>query len=97
MFDPWVGKISWRRRRQPTPILLPGEFHRQRSLAGYSPWGRKEADRTERLSTLHLQLYKIVALLPVVHSMSLQLISSLIVYTSYTPPLSALPPALPPL
>ena len=32
----------------PTPIFLPGEFHRQRSLAGYSPWGLKELDTTER-------------------------------------------------
>ena len=36
-FDPWVGKIPWRRKRQPTPVFLPGESHGQRSLAGYSP------------------------------------------------------------
>ena len=35
-FDPWVGKIPWRRARQPTPVFLPGECHGQRSLAGYS-------------------------------------------------------------
>ena len=35
----------------PTPVLLPGESHGQRSLAGYSPWGRKELDTTERLTT----------------------------------------------
>ena len=35
-FDPWVGKIPWRRAWQPTPAFLPGESHRQRSLAGYS-------------------------------------------------------------
>ena len=35
----------------PSPVFLPGEFHGQRSLAGYSPWGRKESDTTERLST----------------------------------------------
>jgi len=34
-FDPWVGKIPWRRTRQPTPVLYPGELHGQRSLAGY--------------------------------------------------------------
>ena len=39
--DPWVGKIPWRRARQPTPVFLPGESHGQRSLAGYSPWSRK--------------------------------------------------------
>ena len=38
-FDPWVRKISWRRKWQPTPVFLLGEFHEQRSLAGYSPQG----------------------------------------------------------
>ena len=41
-FDPWVGKIPWRREWQPTPVFLPGKFHGQRSLAGYSPWYHKE-------------------------------------------------------
>ena len=36
--------INWRRKWQPTPVFLPGEFHGQRSLAGYSPWSRKELD-----------------------------------------------------
>ena len=45
-FDPWVGKIPWRRKWQPTPVLLPGKSHGQRSLVGYSPWGRKESDMT---------------------------------------------------
>ena len=44
-------KIPWRRVWQPTPVFLPGEFHGQRSLAGYSPWGLKELDMTEQLST----------------------------------------------
>ena len=48
--DPWLGKIPWRRKWQPTPALLPGESHGQRSLVGYSPWGRKELDMTEWLS-----------------------------------------------
>ena len=48
-FDPWVGKIPWRREWQPTPVFLSGEFHGQRNLAGYSPWGRKELDTTEQL------------------------------------------------
>ena len=46
-FDPWVGKIPWRRIWQPTPVLLPGESHGGRSLVGYSPWGHKESDMTE--------------------------------------------------
>ena len=49
-FNPWVGKISWRRKWQPTPVFLPGKCHGQRSLVGYSPWGRKESDTTEWLS-----------------------------------------------
>ena len=40
-FDPWVGKIPWRRKLQPTQVLLPGKSNGQRSLAGYSPWGCK--------------------------------------------------------
>ena len=48
-FDPWDGKIPWRRQWLPTPVFLPGESHAQRSLAGYSPPGRKESDTTERL------------------------------------------------
>ena len=47
-FNPWVEKIPWRRKWQPTPVFLPGEFHGQRSLTGYSPWGRKESDTTKR-------------------------------------------------
>ena len=46
-FDPWVGKILWRRAWKPTPVFLPGESHEQKSLEGYSPWGHKELDRTE--------------------------------------------------
>ena len=46
-FDPWVVKIPWRREWQPMPVFLPGEFHGQRSLAGYGPWGHKELDMTE--------------------------------------------------
>ena len=41
--DPWVGKIPWRREWEPTLVFSPGEFHSQRSLEGYSPWGRKES------------------------------------------------------
>ena len=49
-FDPWVGKIPWGRKWQPTLVFLPGKFHEQRSLVGYSPWGCKESDMTEWLS-----------------------------------------------
>ena len=40
-FDPWVGKIPWRRKWQPTLLFLPEKSHGQRSLEGYSPWGCK--------------------------------------------------------
>ena len=46
-FNPWVRKIPWRRKWQSTPLFLPGKFHGQRSLAGYSPWGHKELDTTQ--------------------------------------------------
>ena len=49
-FSPWVRKIPWRRKWQPTPGFLPGEPHGQKSLAGYSPWGLKESDTTEQLT-----------------------------------------------
>ena len=48
-FNPWVGKIPWRRKWQPTLVLLPGKFYGLRSLVGHSPWGRKESDMAERL------------------------------------------------
>ena len=59
-FDPCVGKIPWRKKWQPilvfqpTLVFLPGEFHRQRSQAGYSPWDCKQSDTTERLSRFSL-------------------------------------------
>ena len=49
-FNPWVGKISCKRKWQPTPVFFPGKSHGQRSLIGYSPWGRKESDMTEQLN-----------------------------------------------
>ena len=50
-FDPWVEKIPWRRKWQPPPVFLPGESHGQKSLTGCSPWGHKEVEMTEQLST----------------------------------------------
>ena len=46
-FSPWVGNIPWRREWQLTSTFLAGEFHGQRSLVGYSTWGRKESDMIE--------------------------------------------------
>ena len=61
-FDPWVGKILWRRKWQPTPVFLPGESHGQRSLTGYSPWGYKRvghnlAKHSLVLKTMYFMCY----------------------------------------
>ena len=50
-FNPYVRKIPWNRKWQPSPVFLPGKFQGQRSLEGYSPWGLKESDMTEGLRT----------------------------------------------
>ena len=58
-FDPLVGKTPWRRKLKPTLVFLPEKSHGQRSLMGYSPWGHKQSDTTERL-TYTLTLYHVV-------------------------------------
>ena len=65
-FNPWVGKIPWRRKWQPTPVFLPGESHGRRSLVGYCPWGCKESDMTERLhfTSLHFLHLRTLSLGP---------------------------------
>ena len=54
MPENWVRSLGWedpwRRKELPTRVFLPGEFHGRRSLVGYSPWGHKELDTTERLA-----------------------------------------------
>ena len=60
-FDPWVGKIPWKRERLPTPVFLPGEFHGERSLVGYSPQGRKELDMTEQLTLFIFKKIKLTS------------------------------------
>ena len=52
-FDSWVESLGWEDPRKEwlsTPVFLSGQFHGERSLGGYSPWGRKELDMTEQLS-----------------------------------------------
>ena len=56
-FNPWVGKIPWRREWLPTSVFLPGESYGQRSLVGYSLWGCKELDTNERLT--HAQCVRV--------------------------------------
>ena len=50
-FDPWFGKISWRREWLPTPVFMPREFKGQRNLVGYSPWDFRKSNMTEPLTT----------------------------------------------
>ena len=57
-FNPWVGKIPWRRERLPTPVFWPGEVH-----GLYSPWGHKESDMTEQLSLSELIYDSVIPLL----------------------------------
>ena len=58
-FNPWVGKIPWRRKWQSTPVLLPGKSHGQRSLVGYSPW---VANSRTRLSNFMWFMFKFYSL-----------------------------------
>ena len=62
-FNPWAGKIPWRRKWQLILVSVPEKSHEQRSLVGYSPWGSKESDKTEQLSTHSLE--QLIASLPV--------------------------------
>ena len=55
-FNPWIWRISWRRKWLPTPVFLPEKSHGWRSLAGDSPWGLKESDMTEQLTAHALAL-----------------------------------------
>ena len=55
-FDPWVGKMPWKREWLPTPVFLPGRPQGQRSLMGLSPWGHKESDMTVVMQHASVQL-----------------------------------------
>ena len=89
-FNPWIGKIPWRRERLPTLVFWPGEFH-----GLYSPWGHKESDMTERLSVslcssyngllafpltcqrhLHLGALQLMCILPGISASSMFMASS---------------------
>ena len=58
--DSWARKIPWSSKWWLSPVFLPGKYHGQRSLVGCSPWGHKESDTTEQLSTQHSTLYLLV-------------------------------------
>ena len=57
-FDPWVRKTPWRRVQKPTPLILLGKSSGQRSLAGYSPWGRKRGNKTEAAEQARTPLHR---------------------------------------
>ena len=57
---PWVSKMPWSRKWQPTLVVLPGKSRGQRSLAGYSPWGCREFDMAEGLSTHVYNIQRII-------------------------------------
>ena len=62
-FDPWVKKILWRRKWQPTPMFLPGKYHGQRNLTGYSSWGCKRVRHDWVTKQQHLHIYVYVKLI----------------------------------
>ena len=57
---PLVRKVLWRRKRQPTPVFLPGEFHGQRMLVGYNPRGHRESETTEWLIHTHFHIFTLI-------------------------------------
>ena len=71
-FDSWVRRIPWRREWLPTPVFLPGEFHGQKSLAGYSSWGPKEMDTTEGLKQPNTARENLVSNLPFCSTFQIQ-------------------------
>ena len=81
-FDPWVRKIPWRRKWQPTPVFLPGESCGQRSLVGYSPCGRKESGMTE---WLHFHFSVSLSCLQMEHHQDYLLSPSLLLFCPSTP------------
>ena len=62
-FNPWVVNIPWRREWLHTPVFLPGKPHEQRSLAGCSPWGCIELDKTEWLTHTHTTFISVILLI----------------------------------
>ena len=67
-FDPWLRKVPWSRKWQPSPGFLPGEFHGQRSLVGCSPWGFIESDMTQHTYMPYIQAWSLCTSLFYPHS-----------------------------
>ena len=74
-FNPWVGKIPWRRKWQATPVFLAGKFQRQRNLVGFSPWVCKRVHTTEQLSSKSLRAIKYTVFAPIT-TIHLHIVSS---------------------
>ena len=73
-FNPWIGKVPWRREWQPTAVFLPREFHGQRSLVGYTPWGHKELDMAKHAcERVHINTHKHVYTHPFPHPSTTEL------------------------
>ena len=86
-FDPWVGKICWSRKWQPTPVFLPGKCHGQRSLAGYSSWGCKDSDMIEHTHAhtyththTHTMKIQVLYLLKKIHAVQACIVRGATVY-----------------
>ena len=77
-FNPWVWKIPWRRKWQPTPVFLPGESHGRRSLVGCSPQGYKELETTERLHFLSFTVMMLYFRSPELSHLTMECVYSLI-------------------
>ena len=92
-FNPWVGKIPWRRVWQPTAVFLTGKSHGQKSLAGYNPWGDKEQIRLKPFS-MHAHSSGSISGIPYLNSASSTSMGSNR-YTFFISPLFLVPVADP--
>ena len=63
-FDPWVGRIPWRRKWQPTPVSLPGDSHGRRSLVGYNLWGHRVEHDWSKWAGVHTSVYHLSVYYP---------------------------------
>ena len=78
-----LGSVPWRREWQPTPAFLRGEGHRQRSLAGYSPWGHKESDTTEWLTVSDFSFIPIDICLSLIFELKFPKIQSGVMFRAF--------------
>ena len=93
-FNPWVGKIPWSGKWQPTLVFLPGESHGWRSLVGYRPQGHKELDTTEQLNFHFLSIASNQNLTQTGWSQMRDLLSHTVKWSRVEAPLRCLPQGL---